>query len=144
MSALDPLAEMRELAERILAHPRTIVVHSDDESEGYNLLHSATRLAELVRERDALAMADVALALWFTPDAIREHFADDDGEIAEAIAAATDEQLRAIGEDALQADVIYREFHDELMRSAAEVLFGDEQPEPPEREPDLPMPGDRP
>lgn len=89
-------------------------------------------------------------ALWFTPDAIREHFEAGDDEIARLVKEADDEQLQAVGEDALQADVFYREFHDELRRSAEEIL--NREPTENEKYPEqqhvhpadeLPMPGDR-
>lgn len=52
---MDPnanIAEQREIAQRIVARPRTIVTHSDDPAERYDVVRSATRLAELVLALD--------------------------------------------------------------------------------------------
>lgn len=54
---------------------------------------------------------DPALALWFTPAAIRSHFDGDDDETAEWVANASDEELREIGEACLSADSLYGLFH---------------------------------
>lgn len=58
--------------------------------------------------------ANTSLALWFTPQAIRDHFDGDEDERSEWVANATDEQLAAVGQDALGYDSIYREFHESL------------------------------
>lgn len=50
------------------------------------------------------------LALYFTPDAIRDHF-----EYDPRVTLASDERLRRVGLDALQADYIYEAFHDALV-----------------------------
>jgi hypothetical protein len=73
------------------------------------------------------------LALYFTPDAIRDHFEGDvidnneDGGLATWIVhEATDDQLRELGEACLTSDTLYSEFHrllseigEEIMREAA-------------------------
>lgn len=48
---MDPnanITEQRELAQRIVARPQTILSHGDDKSDRYSLPDSAARLAELV------------------------------------------------------------------------------------------------
>lgn len=62
------------------------------------------------------------LALYFTPDAIRQHFADDEDEIATAVEKATDAQLREIGYYCISADTLYAEFHRLLVEGTIEVL----------------------
>lgn len=53
------------------------------------------------------------LVLWFTPDAIREHF---DGDEAFAVVAdADDETLTKVGEFALYSDRLYKVFHQLLV-----------------------------
>ena len=58
---------------------------------------------------------DPNLALWFTPDAIRDHFEDGESSYAELVEAATDEQLRAVGDDALSSDYLYSARHEVLV-----------------------------
>lgn len=53
---------------------------------------------------------DSYLALWFTPQAIKDHFDGDEG-ISDFVDSLDDKTLRAIGEDALTQDTLYREFH---------------------------------
>jgi hypothetical protein len=55
---------------------------------------------------------DAILRLSFTPSAIREHFEGDEPDPTEGM---TDEQLREIGEAALNDDILYREFHRALV-----------------------------
>lgn len=62
------------------------------------------------------------LALYFTPDAIRQHFEDDESAVASAVAHASDEQLAEVGEAALTADTLYREFHRLLTELSIEIL----------------------
>lgn len=57
---------------------------------------------------------DPNLALWFTPDAIRQHYDALDDDSAKWVEDATDEQLAAIGQDCLGHDSLYREFHEAL------------------------------
>lgn len=52
------------------------------------------------------------LRLSFTPDAIREHFQDDEPDPTEDM---TDEQLAEVGRTALTDDGLYRAFHDALV-----------------------------
>lgn len=66
--------------------------------------------------------AEMNLALWFTPGCINDHYDGDDGEVGEAVRAATDEQLRAIGEAALCDDGLYNAFHNALEWAARETL----------------------
>jgi hypothetical protein len=66
--------------------------------------------ARLAEEKNAAYLADEKnYALWFTPDAIREHFDDDP-----RVQLATDERLLRVGMDALSCDVIYEAFHEAL------------------------------
>lgn len=61
-------------------------------------------------ERNAAWLADENnYALWFTPDAIRDHFDDDP-----RVTLASDERLRRVGMDALSTDTIYEAFHEAL------------------------------
>lgn len=56
---MDPFAnlkEQREIAQQIVAHPRTIATHSDDPADHYDAVRSATRLAELVLALDEWRM----------------------------------------------------------------------------------------
>lgn len=57
---------------------------------------------------------DAQLALWFTPQCIRDHFDGDDDERAKWVADATQDDLAEIGHDALADDGIYRAFHEAL------------------------------
>lgn len=65
-----------------------------------------------------MAIKNQQLRLHFTPDAIREHFADDDPNPIEGM---TDDQLRQVGWLALTDDALYRAFHDALCWSVAEI-----------------------
>jgi len=65
-------------------------------------------------------MSDDLLALWFTPQAIRDHFDGHGGDIEAAVAFATDEQLRDVAEWCLNADALYREF-DRFLVAAIEA-----------------------
>jgi hypothetical protein len=56
---------------------------------------------------------DEDLALWFTPQALRDHFDGDDSEVAEAVLNADDDTLREQGQDALSSDILYSVFHEE-------------------------------
>lgn len=78
--------------------------------------------AQKLEKGSIVSKDDMALALWFTPDAIRDHFEGEDGSLAAAIAGASDEQLREIGEGALGGDFLYREFHEGLRMNAEDVL----------------------
>lgn len=65
---------------------------------------SSSREAEL-----AFAADDNNLALWFTPDAIREHFEED------VVGAASEETLRLAALNALNSDLLYEAFHQALV-----------------------------
>jgi hypothetical protein len=52
------------------------------------------------------------LRLSFTPDAIREHFENEDPD---PTAGKTDEELREVGYTALTDDGLYRAFHEALV-----------------------------
>jgi pyruvate dehydrogenase complex dehydrogenase (E1) component len=59
------------------------------------------------------------LRLTFAPDAVREHFEGYD-EYADIVDALTDEELAAIGEDALyDNDALYEAFHNGLVAALA-------------------------
>lgn len=51
---------------------------------------------------------DASLALWFTPQAIREHYEGDDDD---PTAGMTDDELAKAGHQALLDDGLYRAFH---------------------------------
>lgn len=68
---------------------------------------------------------DDKLALWFTPEAIREHFEGDADQRTEWVEAASDEQLVKLGEYCLSADPLYREFH-RLLRDAVDNQIEEE------------------
>lgn len=55
--------------------------------------------------------AEERLALWFTPQAIRDHFDGDEGTVVDWVHGASDDELRALGEECLGADTLYSEFH---------------------------------
>lgn len=56
---------------------------------------------------------DEDLALWFTPQALRDHFDGDDSEVAEAVLNADDDTLRELAQGALSSDILYSVFHEE-------------------------------
>jgi hypothetical protein len=68
------------------------------------------------REAEHLAFLqdDNHLALWFTPDAIRDHFD------SEAVDALSDEALRLVGFSALSGDPLYEAFHEVLVLALEE------------------------
>lgn len=68
---------------------------------------------------------DPNLALWFTPDAIRDHFEADDDERGKWVENATDEQLAAVGQNCLGYDAIYSAFHDALATEVEAAIGGD-------------------
>jgi pyruvate dehydrogenase complex dehydrogenase (E1) component len=53
---------------------------------------------------------DPTLALWFTPQAIRDHFDGSADEIAEWVKDATDEELLSVGEEAIGHDYVLEAF----------------------------------
>lgn len=57
---------------------------------------------------------DTRLALWFTPQAIRDHYDGDDTAEARWVSTATDDQLADVGSSCLGDDVLYRTFHEVL------------------------------
>jgi hypothetical protein len=69
-----------------------------------------------------VADEDTSLALWFTPQCIRDHFDGDDDELSAWVEEATEEQLRMVGSNALSADPLYREFHD-LLKTEVEWMI---------------------
>lgn len=72
--------------------------------------------------------SDPALALWFTPDAIRDHFEDYD-DLDDLIEGATDAQLEKVGRDILNADGLYAFFHEVLVQSVRTILLDGDQEE---------------
>lgn len=54
---------------------------------------------------------DETLALWFTPQAIREHY---EGDADDPTRGLTDDQLVEVGKQALGDDGLYRAFHSSL------------------------------
>jgi hypothetical protein len=81
-----------------------------------NMFERARIGVSLVTDKDKM------LALWFTPDAVTQHFDGDNTVLAKAVCEASDKQLRQIGEGALGGDFIYREFHEGLRMAAEDVL----------------------
>lgn len=59
-------------------------------------------------------MEDRNLALWFTPDAIKDHFEGDD-DVETFLEGLSDIELREVGLDALTNDLLYSAFHDILV-----------------------------
>jgi hypothetical protein len=57
---------------------------------------------------------DRGMALWFTPQAIRDHFDACDEDPTEGL---TDEQLVEVGLECLTSDILYSAFHEVLMLS---------------------------
>lgn len=70
-------------------------------------------------------MESEPLALYFTPEAIRQHFEGDEGPLADAVRDATDEALRLVGIECVTADSLYREFHRLLVEVGTETLLGE-------------------
>lgn len=73
---------------------------------------------------------DPTLALWFTPQSIKDHFNNSD-----AIEALTDEQLVEIGTTALNDNLLYAAFH-EALTAAAIAMTGSDPDEDDEDEED--------
>lgn len=71
--------------------------------------------AELIA-RLKQAVADEQLAIWFTPDAIRDAFDtyDEDDRHKVWVDKASNEELREIAQDCLGGDLIWRDFHETL------------------------------
>ena len=62
------------------------------------------------------------LALWLTPDAIRGHFAGTTGDEAKLVAAASDAQLREVGEWCAARHPLQAAFHEVLLDGVHEKL----------------------
>lgn len=62
------------------------------------------------------------LALWFTPQAIREHF---DGDDAVDLEGVSNDALAAAAQDELGGDVLYRDFHHACQRIVGEATGGE-------------------
>jgi len=69
-----------------------------------------------------ITLREMQLALWLTPQAIRDHFDGGDSDVAEWVAQASDTDLEEVGEECLSGDVLYNAFHDSLMLSVEERL----------------------
>ncbi len=67
---------------------------------------------------------DPDLALWFTPQAIRDAKADaaQDDDVGQWIAQASDEQLVEVAQLCLQDDTLYSAFHSTIYWAAHEVM----------------------
>lgn len=65
------------------------------------------------KSHDIAETDGLPLALFFTPNAIREHFEGDDTD-GVTVQAMSDETLAAVGGAALTDDRLYRAFHDVL------------------------------
>lgn len=63
------------------------------------------------------------LCLWFTPEAIREHFAGLEPDRTQGL---TDEQLIEVGQYALDHDALYETFHDVLLDAFRERVTPDQ------------------
>lgn len=71
-----------------------------------------TQEHNIVEERTPV-VGSLPLRLSFSPDAIREHYADEDGKIE----GLTEEQLCQVGMTALTDDLVYSAFHEALERA---------------------------
>jgi hypothetical protein len=91
-------------------------VRSEDAAHADLLVEIADAVAE---GRDA---EDMDLALWLTPEAIRDHFASTDGEEAKLVAAASDAQLRDVGEWCAARHPLRTALHEVLLDSVHEKL----------------------
>ena len=91
-------------------------VRSDDAAHADLLVEIAEAVAE---GRDA---EDMHLALWLTPDAIRGHFAGTTGDEAKLVAAASDAQLREVGEWCAARHPLQAAFHEVLLDGVHEKL----------------------
>jgi hypothetical protein len=60
-------------------------------------------------------------ALWFDAQSIRDHFDGTESAAADWVASATDEQLDAVGEEALGSDWLYSAFHETLIDAVGVV-----------------------
>ena len=65
---------------------------------------------------------DMALALWFTPDAIRQHFEGDDDEYAKWVESVDDGELASVGYACIGADGLYKEFRELLKAEIKERI----------------------
>lgn len=66
----------------------------------------------------------VPLRLSFIPEAVREHFADDDSDVARAVAAMSEADLIQVASAALRDDRLYEAFHAALVEAAQEHQAG--------------------
>lgn len=124
--------EALRIAKHMLATNQTYAWNEGGEPNHYREfdIYDGPVLRSVVASLEAVKTAptpadrenDQRLALWFTPQAIRDHFDGDEGKIGAAVREATDEQLATIGEWCLQADTLYAEFHRLLAYEARQVL----------------------
>ena len=64
-----------------------------------------------------LKRRDESMAVWYTPQAIREHFDASEGEIEKWVEAASDEELAAVGEEAISCERVWTDFHESLIEA---------------------------
>lgn len=103
----DPLTQVERIA---LTTPEEEAVRFLLDGLGVDTIRE---LHALVEDGKALNR-ESGLALWFTPQCIRDHYDGDEGPEADWVSTATDEELAGVGSDALGYDPLYREFHSSL------------------------------
>lgn len=64
-----------------------------------------------------------ALAMWFTPDAIRDHFQDEDDDRGRWVEQASDQQLAAIGSECVNETVVCDTFRESLRRAVDSAMY---------------------
>lgn len=90
-------------------------------------LSAAEGLIERAIEKER---AESMLALWFTPDAIADHWEGDpsdyaDSERAEWVQQASIDELISVGQDAIGDDMLYQTFH-EILGEIVDARIGAE------------------
>ena len=100
-----------------LARVADEVVRADlDTEEGKKEIHEAlSRMTE--RLQSPPAKEEEVLAVWFTPEAIRQHFELHSDNVARWVATATDAELLEVALHAMDADALWSTFHDVLVAS---------------------------
>jgi hypothetical protein len=123
----DAMQKLSEYASQQLHATRTRMIIelraswlSDVRSDDAAYEDLLTEVAEAVAEgRDA---GDMHLALWLTPEAIRDHFAGATDDEAKLVAEASDAQLRAVGEWCAARHPLQAAFHEVLLDGVHEKL----------------------
>lgn len=74
----------------------------------------------MTQPNDSTVPTDDTLVIYFTPDAIRDHFADDPA-MREKVQSLSDDVLRKVGAEAQGFDCIWEAFHQALVAALAEI-----------------------